>query len=299
MYSDILTFGIQDVVLYSMNSIIEYKNYRIYIQAYYEERKALGFTWRDFAAQSGFSSPVFLKYVSEGKKNLSPVAVERVANAMSLTGFELVYFRAMVRYDQAKNDSEKQSAFADMEAVADANKTRIMGIDEFTYFNSWKYPVIRELAVAMPGASLQDIADACCRPISLTEVSDALEFLTNARLLKKDKNGRYRLAEKILSSGSADFVPLAVRNMHKQMGSFALESIENVPQDERKFTGLTMGVSEEDYGRIVAELAECRRRIMSIVSSGKNVDRVYRLNMQLFPMSQKLKKNNEDFTEKG
>lgn len=272
-----------------MKQITEYTNYRAYIQAFYEERKAQGFTWRDFAAQSGFGSPVFLKYVCEGKKNLSPVTVERVANAMALTGFELVYFRAMVRYDQAKNDAEKQSAFSDMQAVADANKTRIMGIEEFTYFNSWKYPVIRELAVALPNASLQDIADACDRPISIAEVSEVLEFLTSKKLLKKEKNGKFKHTEKILSSGTADFVPLAVRNMHKQMGTFALDAIENIPQDERKFTGLTMGFSAEDYGRIVAELAECRRRILSIVSSSKNIDRVYRLNMQLFPMSKNLK----------
>ena len=55
-----------------MPPIIEYTDYRQYIADFYAERKnRSAFTWRDFALKAKFSSAVFLKYVCEGKKNLT------------------------------------------------------------------------------------------------------------------------------------------------------------------------------------------------------------------------------------
>ena len=68
-----------------MKEIIEYTDYRKFIQDYYDERKrSSAFTWRDFARDAGFSSPIYLKYVCEGKKNLSVGAAGSVASAMGL-----------------------------------------------------------------------------------------------------------------------------------------------------------------------------------------------------------------------
>ena len=81
-----------------MKEIIEYTDYRKFIQDYYDERKrSSAFTWRDFAREAGFSSAVYLKYVCEGKKNLSVGAAGSVASAMGLAGFESTYFVLMVK----------------------------------------------------------------------------------------------------------------------------------------------------------------------------------------------------------
>lgn len=54
-------------------------------------------------------------------------------------------------------------------------------------------------------------------------------------------------------------------------------------------SGLTMGITRRSYERIKNELAECRRRIMAIVVEDDETEKVYRLNMQLFPMSESIK----------
>lgn len=273
-----------------MKPIIDYKDYRLYIQDYYEDRKQKSaFTWREFAAQAGFGSPVYLKYVCEGKKNLSAVAVEKVANAMGLTGFEIAYFRALVAFAHAKKDSDKKKAIDTMHDIAMNNNVKIMGADEFAYFDSWKNPVIRELAPVMTGAKPLDMAHACSQKITAAEVTETLQFLTKAGLLQKDEAGNYSQTDKILSTGDADFVPLAVRNMHRQMGTFALDALDKVDVNERQFTGLTLGISAATYDRILKELSDCRRRIAAIASEDKDIDRVYRVNMQVFPLTEKIK----------
>ena len=76
-----------------MKEIVEYTDYRKYIQDYYDERKRCSaFSWQEFARNAGFSSAVFLKYVCEGKKNLSIGSAGSVANAMGLAGYEQAYF---------------------------------------------------------------------------------------------------------------------------------------------------------------------------------------------------------------
>lgn len=273
-----------------MKPIIEYKDYRQFIQDYYEEHKQKSaFTWRDFAAQAGFGSPVYLKLVCDGKKNLSALAVEKVINAMGLTGFEQNFFRALVSFNHAKNDTDRKKAIDAMQEIASANNVKIMGAEEFAYFDSWKNPVIRELAPAMPGAKPLDMAHVCKQKISAAEVADTLQFLVKAGLLQKNSDGTFSQTDKALSSGDAEFVPLAVRNMHRQMGTFALDALDNVPLEERQFTGLTLGITDGTYQRILKEIADCRHRIINIAAEDETMDRVYRINMQVFPLTDKIK----------
>ena len=118
-----------------MKDVLEYTSYRQYIADYYAEKKAKSaFTWQEFTRDAGFSSPVFLKYVSEGRANLSEATIDRVAEAMHLVDYEREYFREMVKFDRAKTDADKKAAFNKMLAIADAHKAKILEGDSFRYF---------------------------------------------------------------------------------------------------------------------------------------------------------------------
>ena len=277
-----------------MKDVLEYASYRQYIADYYADRKAKSaFTWPEFAQAASFSSPVYLKYVSEGRFNLSDAAVERVAKAMHLADYEQEYFAEMVKFDHAKKDADKKAIFKKMLSIAEAHKTKILEGDAFRFFEDWKNPVIRELAPSMPGAKPLALAHACRPEITAAEVSDTLKFLLKADLLKKDDNGNYIQTEKSVTTGPMDVTPVAVRGMHRQMGQFALDAIEGVAQDKRHFSGITLGITHDAYEEIVQEIAECRKRIIAIATKNAATDEVYRLNIQLFRMT------NENPNKKG
>ena len=110
-----------------MKDILEYTDYRQYIADYYADRKAKSaFSWQEFATAAGFSSPVYLKYVSEGRFNLSEDAALRTAQAMHLADFECKFFVEMVKFDHAKNDAEKRAAFSNMISIADSNRSAFL-----------------------------------------------------------------------------------------------------------------------------------------------------------------------------
>lgn len=271
-----------------MKDILEYTDYRQYIADYYADRKAkTAFSWQEFAKTAGFSSPVYLKYVSEGRFNLSAEAAVRTAQAMHLADYEREFFVEMVKFDHAKNDDEKRAAFSKMVSIAESRKAKIVDGESFRFFEDWKNPVLRELAPAMPGAKPLAMAHACRPEVSAAEVSDALSFLVKADLLKKDKDGNYAQTDKVVTTGPMEFTPLAVRGLHRQMGEFALDAIENVPQDERHFSGLTLGITREAYEKIVQRIAEFRKDIIAIATSEAATEEVYRLNVQFFPMTKK------------
>ena len=271
-----------------MKDVLKYTNYHQYIADYYAEKKAKSaFTWQTFTRAAGFSSPVFLKYVSEGRSNLGEETARQVANAMGLVGYEQDYFVEMVKFGHAKTDEEKKSIFNRMLAIADIHKVRVVEGESFRFFEDWKNPVLRELAPAMPGAKPLAMAHACRPEVSAAEVSETLNFLVKANLLQKDKDGNYIQTDKIVTSGPMNFAPLALRGLQRQMGEIALGAIENVPQDERHFSGLTLGITREAYKKIVQEIADFQKRVIAIATSESATDEVYRLNVQLFPMTKK------------
>ena len=271
-----------------MKPIVEYSDFRQYMLDYYEERKRRSvFSWREFSKIAGFSSSSYMKVVCDGKSKLSRIGVERTGAAMGLVGFEMEYFRAMVEFGQAATEEKKKAAYENMLAIAKVHKVRVLEGDLFEFYDSWQNPVVRELAPLMPGATPGEIAKKCYPEISAAEVQQSLNFLTKAGLLKKAGDSAFVQAETSIT-GTPDATRLALRGMHRQMSKLATPALD-LPVEQRNFSGVTMGVSRESYERIVKVLDECRRQIIAIAADDKDIDQVYRLNLQLFPLTKNVK----------
>lgn len=271
-----------------MKPIVEYSDFRQYMLDYYEERKRRSvFSWREFSKIAGFTSSSYMKVVCDGKSKLSRIGVERTGAAMGLVGFEMEYFRAMVEFGQAATEEKKKAAYENMLAIAKVHKVRVLEGDLFEFYDSWQNPVVRELAPLMPGATPGEIAKKCYPDISAAEVQQSLNFLTKAGLLKKAGDSAFVQAETSIT-GTPDATRLALRGMHRQMSKLATPALD-LPVEQRNFSGVTMGVSRESYERIVKVLDECRRQIIAIAADDKNIDQVYRLNLQLFPLTKNVK----------
>ena len=276
-----------------MKPIIEYQDYHTFLSDYYEERKRTSaFSWREFAKIAGFVSPSYLKDVCSGKTNLSKVTMGRVAAAVGLVGYEVTYFEAMVQFGNAKTDDVRKKFLEQMQSIALDHKVRIVDKDAFEYYDSWKNSVVRELAPIMPGAMPGEIAKMCTQEISALEVRKSLAFLERTGFLKQIDENVYVQTEKSVE-GSREGLPLALRSMHREMGRLAIDSLDRFASNERNITGVTMGVDRETYERIVHELDECRKKITAIAEECDNIKQVYRLNLQLFPLSKEVAKNEE------
>ena len=275
-----------------MKPIVEYSDFRMFMRDFYEERKRCSaFSWREFSKLAGFSSPSYMKVVCDGKSKLSRIGVERTGAAMGLSGFEMDYFRAMVKFGQAETEEMKKTAYNEMLAIAKTYKVRTLEGDLFQYYDSWRNPVLRELAPIMPGATPGEMAKMCYPEVSALEVRDSLEFLTKAGLLKK-VNGNFVQSETSVK-GTTDATRLALRGMHREMSRLATPALE-LPKEVRNFSGVTMGLSRDSYCKIESVLDECRRQIIAIAAEETNIEQVYRVNLQLFPLTKNVKEGDDE-----
>lgn len=271
-----------------MAPILQYQDYRRYLQDFYDWKKRTStFSWRDYSKMAGFTSPVFMKQVCEGKANLGKKATVKVADAFNFTGIERDYFFNLVMFAQAKTDDKKHFAYAEMQSIAKASKVNLIGAEAYQYYDSWVHPVVRELAPAMPGAVPKEIAGKCVHEVSAKEVKESIEFQVRAGLLKKTDDGNYSQTDKLLG-GDTQSMSLAVRSMNRQMASFAVDALDRFAADERYVAGVTMGVSDGAFEKIVETLKRCRNQVLEIIANDDKVDRVLRLNLQLFPLTQKI-----------
>lgn len=271
-----------------MKPVMQYTDFREFLKDFYQERKPYGFTFREFSKLAGYSSPVFLKLVIEGKANLSEVGTERVANATGLASTDAEYFRILVAMNQSKDAEQKKALFKELRSIAKANKVKIVGEDQYDYYESWISPVLREALPHMAKSKASEVADALTFKSSAAEIRKSIQVLLNAGLLSQNADGSFAQTDQKISTGNLEMPSLAVRDMHRQMGELAVRALDTIPVEERDISGLTLGVPESVLPRLRAEIADFRRRISNIVTESPETDRVYRLNVQLFPLTKKL-----------
>jgi uncharacterized protein (TIGR02147 family) len=194
----------------------------------------------------------------------------------------------MVTFCNAKQDPVKKAALIEMQKIAMEHKVRVVDGDAFQYYESWKYPVLRELIPMMPGANPRDIAEECKEHVSAEEVRDILNFLLKAGFLKKDGEKVYSQTEQTVI-GSKEALPIAIRSMHKEMANMAARAVDRYSPNERYFTGVTLSVNEEANRRIIAEIDACCKKVLSIANEYQDQDQVCRINFQFFPVTDKVK----------
>lgn len=273
-----------------MKPIAEYQNYRNIIQDFYDENKSRGtLTWRGFSAIAGFASSGYLKLVCQGKANLSESGILQVAKAMKLTSAETLYFKELVWLNQSKKLVDKDKSLEKLKKLSKECRTRILRDDALEYFSNWHNAVVRELAPFAPvNSKTSNIGRQVYPEISAADATRALKFLTATGMLKQGADGRYSQTDKVLSSGSGDVSSMALRSFHKQLGKLAIDALDNVPVEERNSSDLVVGITTEQYKKLVQKIVAFRKEILEIVTETDDMDRVYCLQMNLFPLSHKI-----------
>ena len=69
------------------------------------------------------------------------------------------------------------------------------------------------------------------------------------------------------------------------MMSIAAESLDRFGASEREVSAVTVGLSEETFGKVQKMVEEFRSQIMLLAEEDKSKERVYQINFQVFPLS--------------
>jgi uncharacterized protein (TIGR02147 family) len=268
-------------------SIYDYTDYRLYLRDYYEEQKAKNpaFSYRYFAKRAGFNSSGLYKDIVDGRTGITRSLILRFATAMKLSPKQQEYFETLVYFNEAKTVEEKKLYF---ERLMKYHNSKAFRVDagQYEYYSKWYYIAVRELlAIGNFKDDYVAIAQALNPTIRQEHARKAIEVLKKLGLIQKDKNGSYKVLDKILTTGP-EIKSLSIANFQKSMMDMAKEAIDRHPAEHRNISTITFSVSKQTYSDIKAELDSCRKRILGMVDRSENEDRVCQLNLQLFPLTQ-------------
>lgn len=272
-----------------MKPIFTYVDFREYLLDFYEGRKRESrFSFREFSRLAGFSSPVFIKLVIDGKANLARASITKLCNAMGLEKMERRYFKHLVLFSQSKDLNKKMQHLDELKVITSSLHLNSLADNQIEYFSKWYHPVIKELLSMVEFKGDYDLLASLVEPaISAREAQESVQLLMKLNLVTMEQ-GRYKVVHKFVTTSGLTIDTLLIRSVQKEMAVLAAHALDRIPVDDRDISGVSVGITAEALPQIREVLARCRRQIFEITSACNTSNRVYRLNLHLFPISKQV-----------
>jgi len=268
------------------NQIIwDYGDYRAFLKAVLDDWKVTRkqFSLRWFADRAGFSSHSFVGLVIAGKRNLGPDGAEKVARILKLKGPSLDYFKTLVHHNQAETAKEREETLEAMKKARAARDAKKLGKEHWRYYDRWETPVVRELATwTKDGLEPAKLGEMLTPPLKADRVRESLDLLLELGLLRRD--GERWIADDAVVS-AADIPGQVLREARTQYLLRAIEASEKLPPTERHASWSILSTSRKSFDEISRLLDEARQRCLAEAIADPDVDGVYVVSLQAFPVA--------------
>lgn len=271
-----------------MREIYHYLDYREFLKDFQQDAQERNpaFSARAFLKKAGIGSPSFFRQVVNGERNLTEKTTEAFLLAMRLPEPEALFFRTLVAFGQARTAPDKQLYFEKLRELGVQAKVHIVGSQDYSFYEFWYIPVVREiLCQGSWTGDYQALAKRLRPAIGAAEARHAVKVLRQHGFVIENPEGSWSQAHPLLHTGFS-VQSLAIRHFNRQMVQLAADSLDTVPVAERNVTGVTLSISPQTYALLTEEIRAFQDRILRMAESGNEADRVYQMNVVLFPVSQ-------------
>jgi uncharacterized protein (TIGR02147 family) len=267
-----------------------YTDFRKYLSDYYNEQKEENphFSYQMFARKAGITNKGFLYNIINGTKPLSDQSVYKVIFALKLKGVEKQYFETLVRYNRAKDTSQRSRYHAELERIRCEEPRTFCAYqlenEQFGIHSCWYHSVVRSLLdlYRFKGDFLW-LAQMVHPPITENQAHQSVLFLEQLGLVRKNSEGYYEITNKTITTGTQK--KKAILNFHYETLDLARKALHEVSIDKRNVSGLTLGISENMYHRMCNEIQLFQERLLALAEQDHDATSVYQMNFHFFPLS--------------
>jgi uncharacterized protein (TIGR02147 family) len=206
--------------------------------------------------------------ILKGKRPLTIKTARKIVEGLNITN--PVEAQALIFSTFATEDVETGPGYTEM------------AMESAEAISSWQhFAILALLEIKDFKAQERAISERLNIPFGI--VSECLSRLEKLGLITK-QNDTWQLTGKNMATPT-QIPSAALREGHRQFILKSLSSLENDAIDVRDITGITMAVSKSRLAEAKAMIQDFRRRLSTYMEDGPR-DAVYRLNVQLFPLSQ-------------
>jgi uncharacterized protein (TIGR02147 family) len=270
-----------------LKSVFDYTDYRKFLREYYAWAKAnqRGFSHRAFMAKTGMSGPNYFKRVMDGVHDLTDNSIPKFVTALDLTDSEAEYFRHLVYFNQADTLEEKDRCFNVLMELKTPHRHTVLEKAQYDYYKDWYNIAIREMLSFFPYKdNPKEMGKRLAPPVQPKKVKKAIELLEALGLVEKGADGSHKASSQFILS-NPEVQSLLIPKFHQAMTRLAEEAITRFPKDERYFSSSTVSLSDRTYKEIIEVIRATRKEVLRKVGEDQEPERVYHLNMQLFPLT--------------
>jgi len=271
-----------------MRDIFSYFNYRDFLRDYYKDQKAKNpsFSYQYLALKAGFKTKSFIPHVIEGKKNLSKNSIYKLAMALKLEKKSFSYFEDLVAFNQAATLDQRNYFFSKLSEYNKRNIARIVQKKQYDFYTKWYHNTIRELVtIADFKEDYIKLARMVKPSITPQQARQSVALLLQLGLIEK-KHGRYIQTDRAISTGD-EVYSLGIQNFHVQNLVMAADAVSLCPAEERDISTLVVGLSPKGFKTVKEEIRQLRKRLVEIVDLDESAEKVYTINFQLIPTSER------------
>jgi uncharacterized protein (TIGR02147 family) len=269
--------------------VLHFTNYKEFLRAWAEEKKKIStsFSHRNFARKAGISSPNYFQRVISTDLKLTETMVEKFVTGLGLTDKEAEYFRTLVKFNQCEESNLKIQHLRTLENLS--KRSEIREIQSRNLLKDWYYPVIWELA-SCKGFDLTPVTvvSALGQSITKREAKEAIEFLESSGYLTRIGNSDQFAQPPVQIKSPDEILNPYLQMMHKKFAELSASRI-SFPIEEREFQGLTIALSPEKLVLAKQMIKKMTGELLHLLAQDSEADRVYRIQLQIFPVTQNLK----------
>ncbi len=250
------------------------------------------FSYRYFAKKIGITSIGLYKDIVEGRQRLGKALVFKFSAAIGHTKKEAEYFENMVYFNDAKTVEERKLFFTRMLACQGSN-AKIIEVSKYEYYSKWYYSAVRALLSCGRFKDIPEdhkkIAKTLNPQIQVNQAKKAVVILEKLGFITRNENGFFVVVDNAITTGivkpDKNVAALNIINFQKEMLKLAAGAFDRFPAAYSNMSTLTIGISSETLANIKEELSVVRGKIAAMAENEPAADRIYQLNMQLFPMT--------------
>jgi uncharacterized protein (TIGR02147 family) len=279
----------------------DYMDYRLFLADFYHYKKdqtkasLRPYNYAIFSAAADIKSPNYLKMIIEGKRNLSMDMVSKFGRACGFNKAQSDEFKLLAIFNQSEDPADRNFALKKLSEYRVEQQLKHGEFDRkvFEKVPNWIGWIIYAL-VDQSGVSFEipQLKKLLRGKASETEINHALDSLLASGELVKDLETQK--IQKGKPTEAPEEIPAAlIRKLQMQLMYLGLESLYQDDASEREFGSLTMSLTEKEFEEIKFKLRQMRKSLHkenSIARMAEKGDRVYQLNLQLFPVSNASKK---------
>lgn len=270
----------------------QYLEYETFLEDVFQwvKLRSNSYSYILFAEDLGFSKTNVIHLMIRGKRRLSVKGAERIIEALLIKSTERLYLETLVRYQNARLASDREALFARLMDLKSKSLSSPLEQSQLEYYNEWFHPVIREM-VGIRGFNPDPhwIVKHIEPRVLPDQARKSLALLEELKIVKRNENTKQlELTQQHISTGD-EIASHAVVRYHQRTIEIGREAVMNFDHTERNISSVTMSISEDVFEKIADEISGFRKRILEISEQSKDPDRVYQLNIQLFPFTKSVK----------